>query len=403
MMDVMRNFLCLLFMAVVTGAASLPARAGTSIVVDVGTGAVLSADQAHRRWYPASLTKLMTTYLALRAIKSGGKTILSPVVMSKNAAAEPPSKMGYPPGSVLTLDNAIKIMMVKSANDVSVAVGEAIAGSETGFVKLMNETALRLGMSGTRFANPNGWHSEDQYTTARDMAVLVVALRREFPEHAGYFSMEALKAGKRILETYNVLIGRFAGADGMKTGFVCASGFNLAASATRGGRTLTAIVLGAESPEERAEKAADLLAAGFEMSGSGAPAIERFLPETTPTEATDMRPEVCSKKARSGRARERDENGKMIFRTPHIHPRAGDPHAVVVGLGGAVGELPEVHNYADVPVPTPRPDTGPVIAPEPEAASGKKAGNAAEPDNNGLPGTIVTAIPVPEPRVSAAQ
>src|SRR5690606_1125978 len=170
------------------------------------------------------------------------------------------SKMGYKPGSVMTLDNALKMIIIKSANDVAMAIGENIAGSQEQFVERMNAEARRLGMTGTRFANANGLHSEDQFSTARDLALLVRAIRTEFPEYDDYFSIEALSAGKNVIKTYNLLIGRFAGADGMKTGFICPSGFNLIATATRNGRTLAAVVLGAESGQQRAYLAADLLA-----------------------------------------------------------------------------------------------------------------------------------------------
>ncbi len=137
--------------------------------------------------------------------------------MTKNAAAEPPSKMFYKPGQALTLDSALKILLVKSANDIAVAISETVGGSEEGFVARMNAEAQRLGMRNSRFVNPHGLPKLGQYTTARDLAILAVTLKREFPEYAGYFALEGFTTGKKVYPNYNLLIGRFDGADGMKT------------------------------------------------------------------------------------------------------------------------------------------------------------------------------------------
>lgn len=358
------DFFGRLFFAIATMSvvALSPASAGPSVVIDVESGKVLSHQDAFQRWYPASLTKLMTVYLAFRAVKSGELTMKTPVRMSRNAASEPPSKMGYSVGSVMTLDNAIRMMMVKSANDVSVAVGETVSGSEKLFVEYMNSEARRLGMTSTRFANPNGLPSKSMYSTARDLAVLTAAIRREFPQHKGYFSAEAIKAGKRTLRTYNLLIGRFAGADGMKTGYICGSGFNLVASATRKGRTLVAVVLGAKSPEKRAEKAAKLLVNGFKRTGFSSPTIDNLKPYGSGrNKVKDIRSQICTAAARKERRRARDKKGKMVIRSPHIRPMNRAPKAIRVGLGGATGPEGKAKHYADVPVPTPRPDRGPVV------------------------------------------
>ncbi len=333
------------------------AHAGASIVVDVQTGAILAKENAFQRWYPASLTKLMTTYIAFSAIKAGKLTLESPVTISANAAKQPPSKMGYKPGNRLSLDNALKIMLVKSANDIAVAVGEAAGGIS--YPDAMNAAAARLGMTGSHFVNANGLHSTQNYTTARDLAILTRALRTEFPELAGYFKFEAIKYGDHVERNYNILLGRFAGADGMKTGFVCASGFNMVGAATRDGRTLIAVVLGEESQVGRAEKAADLLADGF-ASQPGAETLAMLKPsgeETRP--ATDMRKEVCTEAAAADRWDGREIDGRVTFNTPNIRAMERDPVAVMVGL------MPT--KSADgwplaIPVPTPRPAFTPAKA-----------------------------------------
>ncbi|RWF78033.1 MAG: D-alanyl-D-alanine carboxypeptidase, partial [Mesorhizobium sp.] len=220
-----RHFLKLLL----AGAVALPVLAGPAlanptIVFDLGNGKILQHQEAFKRWYPASLTKLMTAYVAFRAIAAGEVQLDSPIKVTKRSAGEPPSKMGFKPGSVMRLDNALKMMLVKSANDVAMAVGENIGGSQAAFAERMNTEARRLGMTGTHFVNPNGLFSPDQYTTARDLGLLVMAIRIEFPQYAPWFSIEGLAVGKKQIPNYNLLIGRYPGADGMKTGFVCPSG-----------------------------------------------------------------------------------------------------------------------------------------------------------------------------------
>eukprot|EP00913_Durusdinium_trenchii_P026857 g25192.t1 len=232
------------------------------MVVDAATGRVIAHQDAFRKWYPASLTKLMTAYVTFRALKNAQVTLETPVVMSKKASDQPASKMYLKPGSLLTLDSALKILLVKSANDIAVAVAETVGGSTDQFVAMMNGEAQRLGMSSTRFINPHGLPGKGQYTTARDLAVLATQIRREFPQYSSYFSLEGIDTGKKQYPNYNTLIGRFDGADGMKTGFICASGFNQVSSATRNGRTVISVVLGSDSLAGRADESADLLQQG---------------------------------------------------------------------------------------------------------------------------------------------
>ena len=280
--------------------AIVPARAEPSIVFDAQSGRVIASEDAFARWYPASLTKLMTTYVAFRMVKSGEVTMASPIRMSKEAAKEPPSKMGFKPGTVLTLDNALKIIMVKSANDVAAAIGDSLGGSKAGWAARMNAESARLGMTGSHWVNANGWHDDDQYTTPRDLGILASALRNEFPQYASYFSLEGFTFGKSRIANHNTLIGRFAGADGMKTGYTCPAGYNLVGSATRNGRTLMAVVLGSTSVKLRAEKAAGMLAKGFEADTVGAPTLDELKPSGAGIgQATNMRDRLCSKAARA--------------------------------------------------------------------------------------------------------
>lgn len=340
------------------------AAASPSIVVDIGTGRVLHAEDAFARWNPASLTKLMTAYAAFSDIAAGRLTLQAPVRISANAANNPPSRMGYPVGTVLTLDTALTIMIVKSANDVAAAVGEAVEGSPDAFVARMNAEAARLGMTDTHFENANGLYRPGQYTTARDLAVLTRAIRTRFPQFAHYFSTEAIRYGDRVEPTYNLLLGRFDGADGMKTGYVCASGFNLVATATRGPTTLAAIVLGAPSQEQRADKAARLLEEGFAASaGESAypPLAGLTRPADAPTEVANMRSVICTEEAEASRWDGRAVEGHMSFDTPSIHPLQRDLVAVPVRTGGAVGASRSAimlfgKAVRTIPVPTERPE-----------------------------------------------
>ncbi len=243
--------------------------AGPSLVVDAATGDVLHEENASIAWHPASTTKMMTAYVALRAVKAGRIGMETPIPASKLAASQPRVKVFIKPGQEITLANALKVMMVKSANDIAYVIAEGVAGDVPGFVAMMNAEARRLGLADTVFRNPNGWHHPEQQTSARDLAVLAMTMLREFPEHADLWGIGAVQLGRQTLLNTNGLIGRYSGANGFKTGFVCASGFNVVATATRGGRTLIAVVLGAYSGAERTVKAAQILDAAFSSWGGG--------------------------------------------------------------------------------------------------------------------------------------
>jgi D-alanyl-D-alanine carboxypeptidase len=249
-----------------TGLRPNSAAAEALLVIEAESGKVIYAQNAGYPWYPASVTKLMTAYVTLRAVKDGRLTLDQPLTVSVNAVAQAPVKMGFGAGTQVTIDNALKMLMVKSANDIAVVLAEGVAGSIENFADQMNWNARRLGMAQTSFVNPNGLPADDQISSARDLAILARALIREFPEYDYYWHLPGIRMGKMVQRNYNTLIGRYPGADGMKTGFICASGFNLVASATRNGRRLIAVVLGASSSAVRALKAAQLLERGFNSS-----------------------------------------------------------------------------------------------------------------------------------------
>jgi D-alanyl-D-alanine carboxypeptidase len=326
--------------ALATGSAN----AGPSLLFDAKTGQVIDSEDAFARWYPASLTKLMTTYAAFRAIEAGEVTLQSPVRVSRNAANEPPSKMGYPVGTILTLDNALKIIMVKSANDIATSIGESLAGSEEAWAARMNAESKRLGMTGSRWVNAHGLHDDQQYTTARDLGILASALRREFPEYASYFSIDGLANGKQVIPSHNNLLGRFEGADGMKTGYTCPAGYNLVASATRDGRTLMAIVIGATSVKSRNEAAAGLLAKGFSQPTVGGATLAAMKPSGAGIgQATNMREALCTKAGSTAlRKREREAAARRKKEgkpepASYLAKRDGPRDLVPISIGSATG------------------------------------------------------------------
>jgi len=271
--------------------------AGTpALVVEVKSGRVLHAERATDPWYPASITKLMTAYVALDKVRSGQLSMDTLLTVTDSAAALPPSKMGFKPGTQIRLDNALKIMLVKSANDVAATIAENIGGSIDGFSALMNAHAQRLGMASSHFANPHGLPDERNQTTARDMAVLARALLLEFPEYHDLFDIGAVQFGRRIMRNTNGLIGRYPGADGMKTGFICSSGFNVVASAHRNGRHLITVVLGAPSANERTMRAAELFDRGFNSKVNFTNPELAALPASANTTPPDMRPVICDRR-----------------------------------------------------------------------------------------------------------
>lgn len=252
----------ILALAVILAAA--PAMAGPSLLFDAATGEVISQDRAGEPWYPASLTKLMTAYVVFGKLRSGEMKLDQKLTVSPLAASQPPSKLGMRAGSDITVDLALQVLLVYSANDMAYVLAEGTSGTYERFVDLMNEKARHLGMTATHYANPNGLFDARQITTARDIGILSAALLREYPEYARYFRQPYVAIGKRKLMNRNALIRQMKTADGMKTGFVCNSGYNLVASAVDpSGRRLVAVVLGAQGGQARADIAQMLLTSGF--------------------------------------------------------------------------------------------------------------------------------------------
>ena len=242
-----------------TAITPLQSEKYAAIVIDANSGKVLYEQNSRQPRYPASLTKMMTLYMMFEAIDAGRLGFDTPISISDHAARQPPSKLGLKPGQAIDVRSAVLALCVRSANDVAAAVAEHLGGSEERFAAMMTAKARSLGMHGTTFRNASGLPDEGQRTTARDMAVLSMALRNRFPHHYHFFkSREFAHAGK-VIRGHNDLLGRVPGVDGLKTGYIRASGFNLATSAGRGGRRIVAIVMGGESAKSRNAHMEDLI------------------------------------------------------------------------------------------------------------------------------------------------
>ncbi|WP_425304954.1 D-alanyl-D-alanine carboxypeptidase family protein [Bradyrhizobium erythrophlei] len=314
------------------------ANAEALLLVEAETGKVLQAENATYPWYPASVTKLMTAYVTLKAVKEGRITLDTLFSVSPTAASQSPSKMGFRPGTQVTVDNALKMMLVKSANDMAVVLAEGVGGSIDGFSALMNQNAQRLGMTQTSYVNPNGLPADGQITSARDLAILARAIIKDLPEYEYFVHIPSIRYGRRITQNFNKLIGRYPGADGFKTGFICAAGYNLVASATRNGKRLIAVVLGASSGQARAVKAIQLLDRGFSNDQLSwlKPSLGT-VDALAPIDASppDLRDEMC--------------NGKRH------RPASDEDQDTTAANGGAAGTSPALAFFATGQAPALKP------------------------------------------------
>ena len=247
-------------------AASMASEARyASIVVDANSGEVLYANKADSPRYPASITKVMTLYLAFEALSQGKLRLNDTIVVSRRAAGQAPTKLGLRAGSTITVDQAMRAVSVKSANDMATALAEKIGGSETRFATMMTLRAHELGMVNTHFANASGLPDKRQLSSARDIAILSRAVMRDYPQYYSYFGQRQFSFQGQTSKNHNGLLGKMPGVDGLKTGFTSASGFNLAASAVRDNRRLIAVVLGGNSTAARDNHVEDLLETGFDV------------------------------------------------------------------------------------------------------------------------------------------
>jgi D-alanyl-D-alanine carboxypeptidase len=345
-----RRFLAIPLL-IVSLLAATPGMATPLLLVDMQTGEVLYNDDGGKPWHPASLTKMMTAYVTFAAIAQGRITLDTPIKISKKAWNQAPAKSGLEVGSSITLQDALYILIVKSANDVAIAIAEAVSGSSDKFVAEMNQMASAMGMTATHFENPNGLHDPAQVSSARDLAVLTLYIRRDYPQYLPMFGTEAVQLGKASLESNNGLLEHFQGTTGMKTGYVCASGLNIVATINRGGRELMAVVLGGSSARERNEMAAELFLRGLSgaVKGTGQSIVDL---RNAPGEPVDMRPLICGKKAKEY-ALERQEAFPLGLK--------GQPSYLTDEISGATYVATDLGVIVDnVPLPRPRPSYAPM-------------------------------------------
>ena len=307
--------LCLAVVASVIPAA--PAAASrAAIVIDARSGAVVYQKSADLRRHPASLTKMMTLYLIFEALDEGRLTLDAKFRVSARAAARPASKLGLRKGTSITARDAIGALISKSANDVATVVAEALGGEEWFFAQMMTRKARALGMRKTNFRNASGLYHRSQLTSARDMATLARALVRDFPQRYRLFAARSFRYGGKTYRNHNRMLKTHAGVDGIKTGYIRASGFNLVASAMRGDRRMIAVVLGARSPKLRDRETAALIARAFAQTRMTGPP-----PPPPPQKPLNL--QMAQKAQKAEKAQKTQNQNPIIV--------AGAPWAIQVG------------------------------------------------------------------------
>ena len=331
----------LIFGLTIQSSAAIPL-----LLVDARTLQVLYEEDAGAPWHPASLTKMMTAYLAFAAIKDGRITLDTPVKISQHAWNQAPAKSGLDKGAAVTLKDALYIMLVKSANDIAVAIAETIGGDEKTFVKQMNLMAEEMDLTATHFENSNGLNNDKQVSSARDLAMLALYLQRDYPEYEEMFRVQAVKLGKTTLKTSNEMLEHLDGMTGMKTGYICSSGLNIVASMERDGRSLIAVVLGGSSARERNELAAQLFLRG--LSGALAPTGQTVVQLRNGSgEPTDMKPYICGAKAKEY-VKQREEEFPMGLK--------GQPSYLTDDIAGPIYVATDLGKIVTgIPLPRPRP------------------------------------------------
>jgi len=355
-----------------------------AMVIDARTGEVLHATNADTRLHPASLTKMMTLYIAFEAIRKGEISLDTQVRISSYAASEPPSKLGLKAGQRIELRFLIRAAAIKSANDAATAIGEAIEGSEAAFARRMTRTAEALGMSRTTFKNAHGLTEAGHLSTARDMTQLGRRLLFDYPEYYNLFSRQSEDAGLRqVNNTNRRLLSAYKGADGIKTGYTSAAGFNLVASAVRGNERVIATVFGGRSSAARNAKVAELLDLGFKRAPSNAPTRQPAAPAYV-AEAPNSDPTLKGKTIRLVLAPQKSLR-------PAARPGVSAAPVAVASAAPPPEPTPEVSRAA----PMPEPIVQPMIvaaAPVPPPRPADLASTAPEGTPGALKLEVVTRV-----------
>lgn len=315
--------------------AATQARAA-SIVIDHGSGAILHQDNADTRWYPASLTKMMTLHLIFDALSQRRVTLETRWRVSRHAAGQPATRLGLQEGDTISVQDVVLAMVTRSANDAAVVAAEALGRTEINFARMMTRRARTLGMHRTVFRNASGLPAAGQVTTARDMALLARALIRNHAPHYHFFNTQEFEYGGRVLVSHNRVLDRYPGADGIKTGYIRASGFNLASSAIRDGRRLVAVVLGGSTARARDDEMVQLLDSGFTRLASLTPAQIAAARQSDPAHPnTDWDFDTAEPATRTARVPAPTTIGELTMAASTATPAT--PRAAELGWGIQVG------------------------------------------------------------------
>ncbi len=362
-----------------------------SIVVDGNSGAVLQAASPDALRHPASLTKVMTLYLLFERLESSKLRLDSALKVSEHASEQAPTKLGLKPGQMISVEDAIKGIVTKSANDAAVAVAENLGGDEDSFAKLMTQKAHALGMAHTIYVNASGLPDDDQVTTARDQAILGRAIQERFPRYYRYFSTESFVYHGEAIRNHNHLLGAVDGVDGIKTGFTRASGFNLLTSLHRDGRYLVAVVMGGPSASERDERMRELIGAHIKEA-----AVRRTAPMVS--EVGERREETSAKSLAS--RTDRTATASAESRTAPSTTQSTMPRMAAGSNDPIRPLLVKTISYRTAPVQTaslaPMPALVPVAAPVPQPS-------AAAPASSQIQTEIAAAAPKVELKVAQAE
>lgn len=389
--SIIRQILCffLVFSLVLSGAASCsfakqkknqPNLKYASIVIDAGSGMVLSQENADRSLFPASLTKIMTMVLVFDALDARKITPKTRLVASSHSASMPPSKVGIKPGQSISVHDALRILATKSANDVAVIVAENLGGSELRFARLMNLKARSIGLTNTQFVNASGLHDYRQYSSARDMAKLAKYMIDTYPQYYDIFGISNYYYDGKSYHNHNKLMGQYKGMDGIKTGYVAASGFNLVSSAKRGNVRLIGVVFGGRTAQSRNSHMADLLDRGFKrvtelkIAGQIRPVPAHAAPADYSLAAIPLPPRKPGQSSQN-----------QVFTAESTPAHTTQPMAAILPMKTIVvtaDHVPQTAASPTVNLPSPKPDSRPLNGAAAQFSRSEPAAAANTPDQS---------------------
>jgi len=382
---------------------AVPAMAApkAALVMDMRDGRVIYARSADRKLHPASLTKMMTLYLTFEAVRTGKLRLDQKLTVSRKAARQPASKLYLRAGQRVTVRSLIRATAIKSANDAAMVLAEAIGGSQRRFGQMMTRTAKRLGMKNTRLLNPHGLTQRGHYSTARDMAILARHLFYDFPEYYNIFARKVTSAAGRRIYSTNRLLSTYRGADGIKTGYTRAAGFNLVASAERGDKRIIAVVFGGRSSAQRNRKVARLLDIGFSKAKAS---VRRKKPQKVAVDRRGRRTAAAVRNAPKPVEKPTMQNAVLAALDEVLSSDANAAEARSARKGARATGAPEraarrrtaAPTWSEFPVP--RRGTKPRRRVAAGAAPAKRLVWKKGPDGIGARGAAIVAAPEPPPK-----